>query len=171
MERFRHQIHCKGSGRPRWRYRIDAGKDEQGSRIQEGHGGFAKEGEDRNAMKTHMDEIQVRTAEVQEAPRTLGQWLTEWLDTYAPDRCQPKTIDRYRQLAEYVTVGAASELAAIALPGLSQRLFPPGVSQLFAFSSESCSPSPRNAFRSDREILFCARFERVRRKPAKARTS
>jgi Arm DNA-binding domain len=41
----------KGSSRPRWRYRIEASKDKHGNRVQEGRGGFAKEGEARDAMR------------------------------------------------------------------------------------------------------------------------
>ncbi len=52
----------KGSSRPRWRYRIDAGRDANGRRIQEGGGGFAKEGEARDAMKAHMERISARPA-------------------------------------------------------------------------------------------------------------
>ena len=31
--------------------------------------------------------------------KTLGEWVQQWLDTYALDRCRPKTLERYRQLA------------------------------------------------------------------------
>src|SRR4051812_23971372 len=34
--------------------------------------------------------------------RTLAQYVTYWLDDHAALRCQPKTIERYRQLAEYL---------------------------------------------------------------------
>jgi len=37
----------KSSSRPRWRYRIAAGKDEEGKRIQQGQGVFSKEREAR----------------------------------------------------------------------------------------------------------------------------
>lgn len=111
----------KGTTRPRWRYRIDAGKDDQGNRIQEGRGGFAKEGEASDEMRRHMDEIQARGAEAPVVPareKTLADWLQTWLDTYAVDRCQPKTLERYRQLANYVTP-AESPIAASTTP-LSQ---------------------------------------------------
>ena len=108
----------KGSSRPRWRYRIDAGKDAQGHRIQEGRGGFAKEGEARTEMQRHMQEIQGRSAAAPAPPRhekTLADWLQTWLDTYAVDHCQPKTLERYRQLANYVTA-AESPIAASTTP-------------------------------------------------------
>jgi integrase len=113
-----------GSSRPRWRYRIDAGKD-QGHRIQQGRGGFAKEGEARIKMQRHMQEIQGRSAAAPAAPRhekTLADWLQIWLDTYAVDHCQPKTLERYRQLAAYLTEtsdGTPSPLAETPLQDLS----------------------------------------------------
>lgn len=36
-------------------------------------------------------------------PRTLVEYLPYWLDNHAAPRCQPKTLKRYRQLAEYLT--------------------------------------------------------------------
>jgi len=114
----------KGSSRPRWRYRIDASKDEQGNRIQEGRGGFAKEGEASDAMRIHMDEIQARNRSVPRPKKTLGEWLQTWLDTYATDRCQPKTLERYRELAEYVLKapdGNPSALAQVPMVELSHQ--------------------------------------------------
>jgi integrase len=37
-----------------------------------------------------------------ESEHTLRSWVQHWLDRYAPDRCQPKTLERYRQLAAYL---------------------------------------------------------------------
>lgn len=99
-----------GSSRPRWRYRIDSGVDEAGKRIQEGKGGFGKQSEAEAAMREHIAELHARAEasakSVFEAgapkPKTLEGWLTHWLDTYAPDRCQPKTLERYRGLAAYI---------------------------------------------------------------------
>jgi Phage integrase, N-terminal SAM-like domain len=35
-------------------------------------------------------------------PATLGQFIDEWLREYADKKCSPKTIERYRQLVDYV---------------------------------------------------------------------
>jgi len=51
----------KGSSRPRWRFRVYAGKDEAGKKLYEGNGGFLKEGEAQTAMKTRMEEIGARS--------------------------------------------------------------------------------------------------------------
>jgi integrase len=119
-----------GSKRPRWRYRIDAGKDASGRRLQEGGGGFQKEGDAVEAMRTHMEKIRAR----QQAPairqRTLGEWVQTWLDVYAVERCQPKTLERYRQLAAYLVKeanGEPSELAKIPLSALSHRDLEPAL--------------------------------------------
>jgi hypothetical protein len=34
--------------------------------------------------------------------RTLAEYLDYWLDNHAALRCQPKTLERYRQLANYL---------------------------------------------------------------------
>jgi integrase len=128
-----------GSSRPRWRYRIDAGTDETGRRIQEGRGGFAKEGEAETAMKRHIAELQdrvevsARAAEraAAPAPKTLGAWLREWLDTYAPARCQPKTLERYRGLAAYITE-AGGPCAGIAQTPLAELKHAPIEAALYA---------------------------------------
>jgi integrase len=46
---------------------------------------------------------------------SLKAWIERWLDTYAPLRCRSrKTIERYREVARYVTRGTTDELAAAA---------------------------------------------------------
>jgi integrase len=35
--------------------------------------------------------------------RTVGEYLKYWLDNHAAPRCQPKTLERYRQLADNLT--------------------------------------------------------------------
>jgi len=52
--------------------------------------GFKKQGEAELEAKDKMAAV---------PKNTLGEWLRTWLDTYAVDRCQPKTLERYRQLA------------------------------------------------------------------------
>src|SRR6476620_10087521 len=34
--------------------------------------------------------------------RTLAEYFRYWLDCHAALRCEPKTLERYRQLADYV---------------------------------------------------------------------
>ena len=121
------KYNIKGSSRPRWRFRIYTGKDSAGRKLYEGNGGFGKEGEAQTAMKCRMDEIAVRNAPATPAPppqKALGDWVQQWLDTYALDRCQPKTLERYRQLAAYlmkVPDGSPSDLAKTALPKVTHQ--------------------------------------------------
>src|SRR5438876_10631416 len=109
----------KGSSRPRWRYRIFAGKDANGRKLYQGAGGFEKEGDADTAMRKHMGRLRVgkeaTPSERIETPRwTLGTWVQNWLDTYGSKRCQLKTLERYRELAEYVTLPERT-LAAVDL--------------------------------------------------------
>jgi hypothetical protein len=109
----------KGSSRPRWRYRIDAGRDSSGRRLYDGAGGFAKEGEARQAMKAYMERLAAAAASAEVPPpapaeKTVAQWLRAWLDSYAEHTCTPKTLERYRQRAAYVTDSADPEIGALA---------------------------------------------------------
>jgi integrase len=109
----------KGSSRPRWRYRIDTGRDDV-HRIQKGAGGFIKESEAREAMDAHIERIKARAAMPVETPptapaeKTVSQWLREWLEAYAKNTCQPKTLERYKQLAAYITDSSDPEISALA---------------------------------------------------------
>jgi integrase len=114
----------KGSSRPHWRYRICVGKDPTGKYLYEGRGGFAKQAEAADAVRQHIQRLKERGALPPEVlgvlpKETLGKWLTHWLDTYAVDRCQPKTLERYRQLAKYVCASAAEEMTHLAQVPLS----------------------------------------------------
>jgi integrase len=66
-------------------------------------------------MAKRIDEFLARTAAPPVSGKKLGDWLQQWLDTYAPDRCQPKTLERYRQLAAYVVKTLSDEPSALSL--------------------------------------------------------
>lgn len=117
----------KGSSRPRWRYRLRLGKDEGGKELRDGRGGFAKEGEALAAMRDRIKEIleqrnappETATQPAKPADPTLGEWLSRWIATYAVHRCQPKTIERYTQLADYIVKTECQEIAAVAVTPIS----------------------------------------------------
>ena len=109
----------KGSSRPKWRYRIYAGKNEEGKKLYEGKGGFDKESEAAEAMRGHLDELPAPRNTPVKTEQTLGTWLQTWLDTYAVDRCQPKTLERYRQLADYIRQGSSEVVSSLANTPLS----------------------------------------------------
>jgi integrase len=113
----------KGSSRPKWRYRVYIGKNEDGKKQFEGRAAFEKQSDAASAMRQHLEELRTRSTGVNAAtPINLGAWLEKWLDTYAVDRCQPKTMERYRQLAIYLMKepeGNASALAQTPLPDVT----------------------------------------------------
>lgn len=53
-------------------------------------------------MRIAMAEVEAASKMAPAPKKTLGEWLRSWLETYAVDRCQPKTLERYRQLAGYI---------------------------------------------------------------------
>jgi integrase len=122
-----------GSSRPHWRFRIYIGKDETGRKLYDagaGTAGFLKEGDARTAMKKRMDELAAKAGAPSLPPKTVGDWLQEWLDTYAVDRCQPKTLERYNQLARYVlktVTGEPSTLAQTSLSDLTHQQLESGL--------------------------------------------
>jgi hypothetical protein len=61
-----------------------------------------------------MDEVHARTAAPPVPGKNVGEWLQQWLDTYALDRCQPKTLERYRQLAAYLLKTSSGEPSGLA---------------------------------------------------------
>jgi integrase len=125
----------KGSSRPRWRFRIYIGKDDAGKKLYDagaGTAGFLKEGDARKEMRKRMDEIATRNSALPVPEKTLGEWLHQWLDTYAHDHCQPKTLERYRQLARYVLVAPAGEASALAQTSLRDLAHQQLESQLYA---------------------------------------
>jgi hypothetical protein len=95
----------KGSSKPHWRYRIYLGKNEHGKKLWGARAGFEKQAEALDAMRKRIDELRASTDLATAPPtqnKTLGGWLEVWFDTYALDCCEPKTIERYRELADYL---------------------------------------------------------------------
>src|ERR1017187_10798025 len=64
--------------------------------------------------KKRMDEVHARSGAPPVPGKNVGEWLQQWLDTYALDRCQPKTLERYRQLAAYLLKTSSGEPSALA---------------------------------------------------------
>jgi integrase len=92
----------KGSSKPHWRYRIYRGKDAAGKKQFVIKAGFKKQGEAEDAMRAAMAELEAKDKMAPVWKKTLGEWLRTWLETYAVDRCQPKTLERYQQLSAYI---------------------------------------------------------------------
>jgi integrase len=54
------------------------------------------------------------------AKETVADWVATWLRDYAPTRCAPKTLERYRQLAGYVLNAREGEPAALATTAVAE---------------------------------------------------
>ncbi len=56
---------------------------------------------------------------------TVSDWIQTWLRVYAPERCQPKTLERYIGLANYIvkaTEGEPAKLAATPIDQIDHRI-------------------------------------------------
>jgi integrase len=115
------KYNIKNSSRPRWRYRIYLGKDALGKKLYDSSGaGFRKEADAVDAMRSRMREIEAERTGKPAPKISLGEWLQTWLDTYGRDRCQPKTLERYRQLAAYVIEDQQGNASALSVRPLAE---------------------------------------------------
>ena len=53
-------------------------------------------------MRRHIDDLAIARSTPLKPVLSLGEWLRRWLSSYAVDRCQPKTLERYQQLTGYI---------------------------------------------------------------------
>jgi Arm DNA-binding domain len=136
----------KSTSKPHWRFRIYKGKDAAGVKQYDTRGGFEKQKDAADAMSDRIDELQrLRGSESAIAEQiSLGCWLDRWLDTYAVHKCQPKTLERYRQLARYKTSGPDEcvRLAAMHLQGLSHKVIEPALYALLKAKENAANTSP-----------------------------
>jgi len=87
----------KKDGRISWRYRFKA----KGRQFSES--GFATKFEASKALGAALRSQQDASGVARKGDtRTLAEYLDYWLENHAALRCQPKTLERYRQLAEYL---------------------------------------------------------------------
>jgi integrase len=89
------------SGAVTWAYSIYLGKDEQGRQIRKFKGGFATKREAEDERNIALNDLRSGLS-LKPAPTTLRQFLDEWLDQHASRKCSPKTVERYRQLLDYL---------------------------------------------------------------------
>jgi integrase len=97
----------KRKSRPKWRYRIYLGKDDQGKKVYAGKGGFDKETDAAEAMRRQIGALRVPVEASPQKAETLGFWLSVWLE-------------RYRQLASYILESSEGAISAAAETLLSQ---------------------------------------------------
>lgn len=120
-----------GTKKQRWRYRIYTGHDAAGQKIYEGRAGFTHERDAADAMRAHILDLQKTTSP---APPTLGEWLADWTEHYAPHRCKSlKTLERYRELITYVVAGPSELLVQLSnrpLPCITHAELEPALTSL-----------------------------------------
>lgn len=88
------------SGRSVWRVQLDAGRDDQGKRVR-----VSKDFQLKREAEAELERMLQERADdrlLKPSPRTFAGFLDEWLVEHADRNCTPKTVERYRQLAQYV---------------------------------------------------------------------
>lgn len=110
-----------------WRYQFE-GDPVESKRHRFSKAGFATRNEALNALRDAIKNYGERKATPAEQPtpkETLADWVRIWLRDYAPERCQPKTLERYLGLASYVLdarEGEPAQLAAMSLEKVDHRI-------------------------------------------------
>ena len=87
--------HLKNGGRISCEYHYKA------ESLQFRESGFVTKFEASKALGAAKDQ-QANGIAHRDDTRTLAEYLKYWLDNHAALRCQPKTLERYRQFAEYL---------------------------------------------------------------------
>jgi integrase len=97
------------SGKTTWCLGIDVGKGEDGKRKRIFKSGFRLEGDAEKELTRLMQEMNEGTL-TKPDPRTLAEFLDQWLAEYATRKVAPKTLERYQDLARHVTRAIGSTL-------------------------------------------------------------
>jgi len=92
----------KSKGGTSWGFVFDAGRDQNGKRLQRTRSGFATKREAADALR---DAIAAFKAE-QSTPApveipTFAVFLERWMQEHAGRKCTPKTVERYGELGAY----------------------------------------------------------------------
>ena len=92
-------------------------------RRQVGKGGFATRAAALKALQIAVEEYERSRSlpmAMPPAKETVAEWVKTWLRDYAPHPCAPKTLERYRQLANYVLEATEGARAALATTPLAE---------------------------------------------------
>ncbi len=113
------------SGRIIWGYILDAGRDQNGKRVQISKTGFALKNDAATALRKKLNEKDAGEL-VKPDPQTFAAFMQEWFKEHAERNCGLKTVERYRQLAAYVLpqIGATKlqDLSALTLERVFNKL-------------------------------------------------
>ena len=90
------------SGAISWCLGIDLGRDQNGKRKRIFKSGFRRESHAQNELRRLLQELDEGTL-VKPDPRTVAEFLNQWLAEYVTRKVAPTTLERYRELADHVT--------------------------------------------------------------------
>lgn len=108
------------SGKVSGGYSIDVGRDADGKRRQKFKSGFPRKSDAAAALREELNKVDAGEP-IQADPQTFAAFAARWFDEFAPRRCTPKTLERYRQLLAY----ALPELGPVKLQDLSALMIEP----------------------------------------------
>jgi integrase len=112
---------ARKGGKYSWGYVFDAGRDENGKRIQPTKSGFqTKTKADaalRDAIAEHLTAIDALRNPAQQVPALplFAAFFERWMQEHASRKCAPKTIERYGELGEYA-IRQTVEIAGVSRP-------------------------------------------------------
>ncbi len=90
------------SGRVSWCLGIDLGRDRNGKRKRIFKSGFRRECDAQDELRRILQEFDEGTL-VRPDPRTVADFMDQWLAEYASRKVAPTTLERYKELAGHVT--------------------------------------------------------------------
>ncbi len=90
------------SGRISWCLGIDLGRDQNGKRKRIFKSGFRRQGDADDELRRILQELNEGTL-VKPDPRTVTEFLDQWIAEYATRKLAPTTLERYRELVGHVT--------------------------------------------------------------------
>jgi integrase len=90
------------SGGTTWCLGIDVGKDANGKRKRVFKSGYRRQA-DADAELTRLLQEFNQGGLVKPDPRTVAEFMDQWIAEYATRKVTPKTLERYRELASHVT--------------------------------------------------------------------
>jgi integrase len=112
------------NGERLWRYQFE-GDTIDGKRRRFSKAGFAKRADAVTALGKAIENYAKAKTAPQSASESIADWVRVYLRDYAPERCTPKTLERYRGLANYIlnaSEGEPAQLAATALVDVDHKL-------------------------------------------------
>jgi len=113
------------SGKITWGYSLDHGKGADGRRKQQFKSGFSLKGEAEEALRKLLNEKDTGEL-VRPDPTMFAVFIEDWFREHAARQCTLKTVERYRQLADYIKphIGAVKlqDLTALMLERIFNHL-------------------------------------------------